>query len=301
MLFSLARRILSYKMQRLLNPDIAYAWINMQRQVDRHLFLLVEGDDEDTILYGHLLREQISVLVLGGKPNVLATGHLLASQPVAGVYSMIDRDLDDLTGKTANYPPNLVATRGYDLVSDVVTSRPDIFERALRVHGVDAFENVEQITGAKLTDICSSMCLKLAALRLVNEVENLGLNLRDFPFSQVINGDFSSKGYSAYIMAANARSPISVDIPAVETLVREAALRINGDVRFCGGHDLVGAAAAILRHGGAKSAGAGALAASLITATDCETLRQLPVKEAIRNWADSHSRNVFHCAWATIN
>lgn len=250
-------------MQRLVTPDSAFAWIKMQRQVDRHLFLLVEGDDEDSILYGHLLRDEVSILVLGGKPNVLATSRLLASQPVKGVYALIDRDLDDLTGVTAGYPPNLVATRGYDLVSDIVAVRPDLFERSLRVHGKDAFEAVEAAVGVKFTDLCNQLCLKLAALRLVNDEEQLGLNLRDYPFAKLINPDFSLKDYSDAITEANSRSKVTVDVSSVEVQVRAAASRIGEDTRFCGGHDLIGAASALLRRGGAKSVGAAGLAASL--------------------------------------
>jgi len=288
-------------MQRLVTPDSAFAWIKMQRQVDHHLFLLVEGDDEDSILYGHFLRDDVSILVLGGKPNVLATSRLLALQPVKGVYSLIDRDMDDLTGSTATYPPNLVATKGYDLVSDIVAVRPDLFERTLRVHGKDVFDAVEVSTGSKFTDLCNELCLKLSALRLVNDEEQLGLNLRDYPFAALINSDFSSKEYSDFIREANSRSKVTVDVSSVEVLVRAAASRIGGDTRFCGGHDLVGAASALLRRGGAKSVGADNLAASLFTATDCETIGRLPVKDSICDWAGKFSRAAFDCSWRALN
>ncbi len=273
----------------------------MQRQVDRHLFLLVEGDDEDSILHGHLLRDHVSVLILGGKPNVLATARLLESQPVKGVYALIDRDLDDLTGASANYPKGLVATSGYDLVSDIVEVRPDLFERALRVHGKDAFDAVEAAAGVKLFDLCKDLCLKLAALRLVNNEEQLGLNLRDFPFSKLINSNLSVKDYSDFIMEADARSKVSVDISSVEARVRSAASRIGENMRFCGGHDLVGAASALLRMGGASSVGSSGLAASLFTATDCETIKRLPVKDSIQAWASKFSRDAFDCSWAALN
>jgi len=273
----------------------------MQRQVDRHLFLLVEGDDEDSLLYGHLFGEDVSILVLGGKPNVLETSRLLASEPVKGVYAVVDRDLDDLTGVAGGYPPNLVATKGYDLVSDVVGVRPDLFERTLRVHGKDAYDAVESATGASFIEICKQLCLRVAALRLVNAEKQLGLNLRDFPFARLINHDFSLKDYSDVISEANTRSRVSIDVSSVEVQVRAATLRIGDDLRFCGGHDLLGAAAALLRRGGARSVGAAGLAASLLTASDCETIRRLPIRHSIYAWAEGFSRRAFECTWALSN
>ena len=109
-----------------MDPESAFAWINMQRQVDSNLFLLVEGEDEDAILYGHVDPCQVTLLVLRGKPNVLATCRLLEERSTRGVFSLIDRDLDDLTGLSGTYPPNLAASAGYDLVTDIVMARPEI-------------------------------------------------------------------------------------------------------------------------------------------------------------------------------
>lgn len=287
-------------MQRFMNADSAYAWIEMQRQVDKRLFLLVEGDDEHSILFGHVSSEDIAILVLGGKPNVLTTSRLLESRPIKGVMPMIDRDLDDLTGQSAHYPTGITVTRSYDLVSDVISVRPDLLERAASVHGKDSYESVGHTAGSFL-DACYELCFVLAALRLVNVEKCLGLNLRDFPFDGLVCADYGPKSTAEFIRVANGRSSVSVDVTHIEALVMNAATRIDNVRHYCGGHDLVRAAAAILRKAGARGVGAKDLALSLITATDCKTISQIPITENLSSWADGYSRAAFNCEWTALN
>ncbi|MEW1921874.1 DUF4435 domain-containing protein [Pseudarthrobacter oxydans] len=230
-----------------MTPDSTFAWILMQRQVDGRLFLVVEGADEDVILNGHIAADHITVLVAGGKPNVLATSKLLEERSVQGALAVIDRDLDDLTGDSTAYPTTVIATGGYDLVSDILAARPDLLDRAIAVQAKEVVERVESTTGTRFQDLAVRLCLDLAVLRLVNTEEKLELNLRNFPFQRIIGRDFSSGGLRAIVQEANARSRVSVLFEDIAAALERAVGRIAGDRRYCGGHDLVGASAALLR------------------------------------------------------
>lgn len=269
----------------------------MQRQVDSRLFLLVEGDDEDAILFDHVNGHEVGVLVLGGKPNVLATAEIVARYPLPGVFALVDRDLDRLAVNSGAYPPGLVATDGYDLVADLIALRPELFRRAARVHGKAAYDSIIESWGDFLT-LCYKVCLSLAALRLINLEHSLGLNLRNFPVSSVINADLSPKELPVFIKVANDRSKTQVNPLSAAQLLSEATDRIQGDVRLCGGHDLMAAAAAMLRKNGANSVSANNLAASFITGIDCEAVGELSLVEDLCDWADGHSRVAFRCPWS---
>ena len=134
-------------------------------------------------------------------------------------------------------------------------------------------------------DLAFKLCLALGALRLVNAELSLGLNLRDFPFGNIIGLDYSPVSQDHILQQANSRSAVDVDFERMQAEIGLAVSRIGDDFKYCGGHDILGAAAALLRKGGAKSVGAHNLASSLFTATDCDSIRRLPLRVSISNWA----------------
>lgn len=282
-------------MQRSLTPDSAFAWVLMQRQVDGNLLLIVEGDDEDVILDGHLDRGSVTLLVMGGKSNVLGASRLLLARKDRSVLAVVDRDMDDLTGGSAGYPSNVAPTRGYDLVADINHVRPELLNRAIRVHGRSAASEIERQTGVEISDIVFNLCLALAPLRLVNMERSLGLNLRDFPFDRIIRADYTPRGIEEIVNVANLRSRVDIPFEFIHVDLADAIGRIRGDRRYCGGHDLMGAASAVLRRGGASSVSSRNLAASVYTAIDCQTIVRLPVTGPIGDWAEGHSRTAFTC------
>jgi hypothetical protein len=267
----------------------------MQRQVDPNLLLMVEGDDENVILNGHLDPRSVTLLVMGGKPNVLGASRRLLVRQEQTVLAVIDRDMDDLTGQSAGYPSNVAPTRGYDLATDINMVRPDLLDRAIMVHGRSAASNIERQTGVKVSDLAFNLCLALAPLRLVNLRRNLELNLRDFPFDKIICANYDPKESEEIVRVANIRSRVSASFESIGADLDEAAGQIRGERRFCGGHDLMRAVCALLRKGGASKVSSQSLAASIYTATDCQTIELLPVSQPISDWAARHSRTAFIC------
>lgn len=282
-------------MQESLTAGSLFAHVLMQRQVDRRLFLVVEGDDEETIFFGHAKEADMTVLAAGGKPAVLGAGKLLDSERIRGALAFVDRDLDDLTGKSASYPPTVLATHGYDLTNDVVMTRPDLLRRALRAHGKHVVAEVERYAGLDILDVVFNLAQSLAVLRLVNSEQELGLNLRNFPFHEVLTEDYLPQNFTCLLRCANGRSSVNIKIEALTPHLSEALMRLNDDRKHSGGHDLMSAAAAVLRKGGAPRARAENIAASIYTAVSCDTVRSLPLFPGIQAWAARSSRSAFTC------
>ena len=282
-------------MQESLTAGSLFAHVLMQRQVDRRLFLVVEGDDEETIFSGHANDSDMTVLAAGGKPAVLGAGKLLHSEGTRGALAFVDRDLDDLTGKSTSYPPTVVATQGYDLANDVVMTRPDILRRALRAHGKHVVAAVEESAGLGILDIVFDLAKSLAVLRLLNDEQGLGLNLRNFPFHEVLTEEYSPQAFTVLLQCANGRSSVNIELEALTPFISDAMKRLNDDWRHSGGHDLMSAAAAVLRKGGATRVRAENIAASIYTAVSCETIRSLPLFPDIQAWATKYSRSAFTC------
>lgn len=282
-------------MQQYLSGSSLFVHALMQRQVDGRLLLVVEGEDEDTILVGHLNDVDVALLMAGGKPAVLEAAGLVHQQNLPGVRALVDRDLDDVTGKSSQYPHDLLVTAGYDFATDLIISRPELLERTCRAHGKQAVGTHADSFGVALTESAFELTLALAAVRLVNEEQALMLNLRDFPFSSLDPSAVAGSPFTEILRIAEGRSKAKPDREAVLRDIPQAISRLNGDRRHCGGHDLMRAAAALLRWSGEKKASPVAMEASLYTATDCLAVKGLAFVVALQAWAASLSKTALSC------
>ncbi|MFZ2226866.1 MAG: hypothetical protein WA090_00265 [Candidatus Nanopelagicaceae bacterium] len=283
-------------MQVALSGDALFSQVLMQRQVDKRLFLLVEGNDEVSILTGHIEERNLALVAFGGgKRALLRAGELLHTNGLTHTLVLVDRDLDDLTGKSGLYPPTVVATNGYDLVGDVIVTHPHLLRRAVQSHGGAVVSTIGSSSNGNVSEITFRLAMALAILRLINEELDLGLKLRNFPFRDILNPDFTVKDFAEILDRANNRSPVVVQLDDIRHLLTSAVNRINEDPRHCGGHDILGAAAAVLRQGGARGVGSDQLAASINTAASCTTMMRLSIYSNIENWAAQWSVMAFDC------
>ncbi|RXZ72961.1 hypothetical protein [Agromyces albus] len=267
----------------------------MQRQVSGKLLLVVEGDDEDRVLFGHINEPDVTLLVAGGKGEVLAAAHLIHSQQIPAAIALIDRDLDDLTGQSSAYPPTAVATRGYDLVADIVGVNTALLDRVLRVHSRAATEHIESQTGVSATEVAFRLASAISPLRLIAQEHGVASRFRDFPFGLALAADYTPKPWEDLVDIVNSRSQAKLNHSVLRANIEAATARTSGRSELCGGHDVLGAAAAALRQAGARQLSAHHLAASLLAATDCSTVQLLDPYSELQAWAGRYTRSAFLC------
>lgn len=284
-------------MQGSLTGDSLFAHLMMQRQVDPRLFLLIEGDEELAILTGHIDDLSVMIFVGGGKPTVLRAGALIDDSGMGKAAALIDRDLDDFTGASANYPTSMIVTDGYDFSSDVLTADWEILRRAAVAHGgVAAVKNIEVMTSSVFIDSVRRLSSSIISLRLVNQELALGLNLRGFPYQDIIDGTLEPLAADQILARANQRSSTVVLLQDVKGPLEQATARINKAPIVPGGHDIFGATSAMLRASGASGVGAKQIAASVFTAANCELMTALSVVTKIQAWAAGYSMRAFTCS-----
>ena len=100
-----------------LTPESVYSQVMMEEPPPRAV-LLVEGPDEDTILFDHLTTGVVRVIA-GNKKAVLGSARIAMDEGMSNVFGLVDRDLDTLRGRDT-YPSNVVATDSYDLIADLI-------------------------------------------------------------------------------------------------------------------------------------------------------------------------------------
>ena len=283
-------------MQGSITGDALFAQVVMQRQVDTRLCLLVEGDDELAILTGHVDDHAVFVLMGGGKPALLRAAALIDLRNYDRALALIDRDLDDFTGKASAYPPSLVATIGYDFDSDVLGAEPGLLRRAaVSQVGPATIKRIENTCAAAFSDVIFALATSFAGLRLLNEEDALGLNLRAFPFLDIVGSDFQLLPMERVLERANERSAVTIAYADVQSKIDSAQARVSTKKTSSCGHDIFGATAAVLRKAGANNASIVQIAASVHTATSCLIISQLHIYRLIEAWAAQFSMRAFSC------
>ena len=277
--------------------ETLFVLITMLRQLDsKRLILVVEGFEDDAVLDGHINETNINVLISGSKIAILRLCDLLHVNHISYAVGLIDRDLDDLTGRSSSYPPNVVATHAYDLVADVLLTNPDLLLRALKSQNRDASRVVESTCSGSISDVVFQLVISLSVLRLLNESFDFGLSFVNFPFFKILNSDYSVKSSEEILVFANIRSSSTVEFSEIEPHLATAMHSINSDRRHCGGHDIIGASIAIMRQGGDKALSKSNLVKSISTAISCNVMVRLPIYKQIENWAASNSSAAFDCS-----
>lgn len=259
-------------MKEYFNPQNLFATVLMQEPRPAAI-LLVEGDDEDTILYNHVDQNVVAMINCGGKRNVLGVAAMSESHGFDNVYGLVDRDLDDLIGASA-YPAKVVATQNYDLLADVLDSAPGLLRRAAHAHAPAAARRVESQGKSEIDSIVFELTSRLAAVRLATRTVSAPLVLRGYDFRPVVDRNFGPSGIERYLANARCTDPAFVIDKVFIGHVERASILIDGHRRYSGGHDIVGASIATLSQASGQVARK-ALAGSIITAVTCELLAQL--------------------------
>ncbi len=212
--------------------------------------LMVEGSDEDTIFAEHV-KDGVLLKVCGGKSNALRAAKIAVQNGFKNVFALIDLDLDELCFPGLTYPYGVVTTSCYDLVTEILLANSDFLRRILWAQSSAVVKEVEQME-TDVTGYVFNITNILAGVRLANSVHKYGLRLKDFNFTKAFKQATARPNLDNVLSSLEDRHPEFNFTEALSNF-QEALSCINDERRFSGGHDIVGASAALLNHYGAKN------------------------------------------------
>ena len=278
-----------------ITPDSVFSQVLME-EPQPSAVLLVEGPDEDAILYQHL-SEGVVRIIAGGKKSVLGAAQIASDAGMKHVFGLVDRDLDSLRGLDS-YPPNVVSTDAYDLVADLVGVLGDeALRRALNAHAASSLRAVETAASRSIVDVVFGLTGPLAAVRLASLRSGYPLVLKNYDFRHVITEMFEAADISVYVAHSVRRSPDFIIDDSVITDIRGRLTEV-ADRRHTGGHDLVGASVAVIAKGGAQVTKK-AIAANLISFATCDVLASVPCLRVLNERvATTTATTLFDCVAA---
>jgi hypothetical protein len=268
----------------------------MMEEPPPRVVLLVEGPDEDAILYEHL-SDGVSRIIAGNKKAVLGAAQIALDGGLSHVFGLVDRDLDALRGKDS-YPPNVVATDAYDLIADLVGALGDeAVRRALIAHAAASVRVVEAAAARSVVDVVFDLTGPLAAVRLASLKSGYPLILHRYEFRAVLTTDLRAADVSAYVTNAVCKNPDFAIDPSVIDDVRNQLVEVT-DRRHSGGHDLVSASVAVIARGGG-SVSKKAIAGNIISFATCDVLASIPCLSALDSLAAAQTgQSLFECVAA---
>lgn len=268
-----------------LTPESLFAELLMDES-DSKAFLLVEGPDEGAILHGHLASD-VSLLICGGKKNVLGASSLAASRLDVPAYGLVDRDFDGLRSTSSILPMNVVSTASYDLLSDVISSVRGSLTRVMSAHCSEGVRAIEARRGAPIAQIVFEYGLTLAKMRLASLEESLPIVFKNFDVGAVVDSSFECPDWMKFVDAARKRDPNFVCTSEVAAAVADAEKAISGDERRVGGHDIVAIVVGLLNRAGGRNVSRQAIAGSLIACATRTVLQNLRCLEDLASLARS--------------
>lgn len=255
-----------------ITADSIFAEINMD-ETSPTAFLLVEGQDENAVFFGHV-SDRVTLIVCGGKRNVLGAVHLANSNGDNNVYGLVDSDFDRIRGIDDRYPGHVVATGTYDLISDLTMSSSEVLRRSLSAHATAAVRTIEDTAKTTIDDAVFALTSRLAAARLASIRNAYPFVFKNYNFSPVIERGYKPVTVRQFLENAVRRAP-GFDIDCtVEDAVQNAFQEIGKNRQMSGGHDIVGASVALLQKAGAQISSK-AISGTLIAVASCQVLANL--------------------------
>jgi hypothetical protein len=267
----------------------------MMDETQPNAFLLVEGPDENAILFGHVAPDVV-LIVCGGKKCVLGASSLAEAGGFKNVYGLVDSDFERVLGVTDGRSDHVVSTASYDLVADLLASSPGVLRRSLSAHAADQVRDIEAITSSSVEDVVYSITSHVAGARLASMREAFPLIFKGYSFAPVVTDQYSPTSHETFLH--NARCTDSTF--AIDSSVVAASLLAYDDVAedrsLSGGHDVVGASAAILCRAGFQIS-ARTVGGTLISAATCAVLLSLSCIRSLAARARADSGvELFSCA-----
>lgn len=181
-------------MYEVLDDQTLFVTVAMLSDADPSLILVTEGH-YDHLTLSRLASEDLVVHLgspgheaSGGKQMVLDAAQLAHDNGLGGVRFLVDRDFDDQVKPHVEHAPNVLTTSHHDMFMDLIAASPEKL-----AHMVDTYLGESRIRDPKknppsvrsLFENALRLASYLSVLRVVNELNMLGLKFKDFSFRQV--------------------------------------------------------------------------------------------------------------------
>jgi hypothetical protein len=278
-----------------LGGDDLFAYIMMQRQVDRRAVILVEGPEDCGIIDPHLMDSVVQTLPGYGKESVLTAAALLHIAGISDVLPVVDSDLDRQSTLNVRYPPNVAASEYHDLDADIFFNCPEITRQIVaNFADRDMLRTYLERQQISILDLVTDRASVVGVLRYCSLKYGLGLRMRDFPIEPLMEQESSTISIAAQIACSRTISSPSQE--EVEPLLDSQYAGIAERESYCSGHDLTAAlATAIRKHGAGKRVGAKMLSAAFRAAVGCACIQKLALFQQVQGWGVLLSIQPWHC------
>jgi hypothetical protein len=279
--------------KELLNENTLFATIAMLVQESMQLLLVVEGDDDSFALNRHRHDDLMIIPAVGGRQNILRAAQISLDRGFRDIRFLVDRDYSDPT--VLDLPKNVFVTEHHDLFMDLIVSAPNVLDTVIEAHvrGRRRSPDVPKLPSAgEIRDRAYALAGCVAAVRIVNEFDSLGLKLERFPIGALPTASGEVEPVVDLAIRRSSFSGVRDDLVQEVSRTYQAVLpAVNTQV---GDHDLFSAIARVLRAEGV-TIGADVLVASFLAAVSCVSLQATTWFAQIRAWCSGHGREAFTC------
>ncbi|WP_123939907.1 MULTISPECIES: hypothetical protein [unclassified Frondihabitans] len=264
------------------------------------LLLVVEGPDDYDALKDHCSSDLHLMAGTGGRAQVLSTAELANSRGLKGVRFLVDRDYDGFTGDSGvDDLENVFASEHHDLFMDLIVAEPDALYRVIYAHTRSArrrpiSQGTRSIPNAEIIgDDARALATKLAAVRIVNSRNSLGLDFSRFSFGGLKVRDFDVEAM-ARIVCVRSAAPLETHDGVVKE-ARAAEKEIRGLGSAVGDHDLFSAIGRVLKRY-EVNVSPETLLSSFLVAFSCAAVAALSWFSDLQNWCEQNLRAGMTCA-----
>ncbi|MDG5807512.1 hypothetical protein P9869_33575 [Streptomyces ossamyceticus] len=281
-------------MRELLTADDLFSHLLIMRGVSDKKFILVEGDDDCGLIDPHLNADVCETLPSGGKTVVLGAAELAEKQGMTGVGVVLDLDWSDLL-----YPrivkPYVFYTDSYDIDATAYAVDQNVVGFVVNQSDRDRLRSLVPKDSARtLSAVAKEVAHAVGVIRFLSEKFRWELKMREFPTHLAITDDVKVD-IEKIVEVSLQRSPnASVAKEDVLAEFRKHAPSVSDRFRYCSGHDLLSAVAALLRKVGgqvsAKSAGI-----ALRSAFGCNSVAQSSLFQSIHSWGARQGCAILDC------
>ncbi|WP_326722024.1 DUF4435 domain-containing protein [Streptomyces sp. NBC_00243] len=285
-------------MRNLLTGSDIYSHILILRgsSARKSSYIIVEGDDDCGLIDPHVDSTNCETIPSGGKAAVSEAVGIARSQGLHEVAAVLDMDWVDILYPRSTIP-SVFYTDSYDI--DAMA-----FSRAQNIEGfISNFCNKEKVAAyrsllgqKKIDDVVIEIAAPIGVLRYLSEKNSWGLSLRDFPVHAVLDSDARSTDINQLIIVAMGRSKgASISAQQVENALRIEIARVQNLFRYCSGHDLLAALAAVCRKKLGGKVNQKVVGAALRTAFSCRDANSSQLFNTLGSWGDSLGVQVLNC------
>lgn len=209
--------------------------VMMLRRQHTGSVVLVEGDSDARFYHKHFVKD-CRIIPAINKKNVLQAIAELGNRKVKGVLGVVDCDYLYLENRLSNHP-NIVYTDFHDLETLLILS-PSLENFLRELTPGDKLHLIDDVS-KKVREVLFSLGLEIGYLRWASFRENLGLNFKDLPYSQIADPVRIVVDAIRLIRTTSINIRPPVNIADIEHKMVELKKRKADYKHVCQGHDLV--------------------------------------------------------------